>query len=43
MEENQVLKEHEMAAPILVKTKGLLLFAKKNQLLRDTTTYTWDW
>jgi hypothetical protein len=31
-----------MAAPIPVKSKCLLLIAK-NWLLRNTTTYTWNW
>jgi hypothetical protein len=42
MKENQVLTEHEMAAPILVKTKGRLHFAK-NCCKETQQTYTWDW
>jgi len=32
-----------MAAPIPVKASAFFSYQKKIQLLRNTTTYTWDW
>ncbi len=32
-----------MAAPNLVKSQCLLLFEEKKQVLRNGTTFTWDW